>query len=194
MSDVCLVVDDPNSQIRDLLGNVSNEMGLHYVVQPEPLGVAHAVRLARSLVDGDFAVLMGDSYYETSLAPYIQQWTKPRLAGAVLVEPAVGPAGESMGLVRVRGKRVVEIFKAPFKGQAEWRVCGLTVLPQSAFDVPLGASAPGSGEYEIEDWIMLLIRQGLEFLAIGYAGWRRNINTPADLRAVKQRLSRTAAD
>lgn len=94
-----------------------------------------------------------------------------------------------MGLVRVVDRRVTRIFKAPWAGETDWRVAGAFLFGASFFET-LAATPPATnGEVELEDVMTRLIAAGESIEAIPYAGWRRNINTPADLAAVTDRIA-----
>jgi glucose-1-phosphate thymidylyltransferase len=189
VADVCLVSATPNGGFRERFGDRWGDVRLHYAVQSDARGVAHAVGRAEPMVEGTFVALIGDSYFADPLAPYILRWQETLAAGGVLVEPtAGGRPGEAMGLVELAGESVTRIFKAPYTGQASWRVCGMMMLPEQFF-AALGDVEPAeSGEYELEEVVTLLIEGGTEFRAIRYAGWRRNVNTPADLDEVRRRV------
>ena len=94
-----------------------------------------------------------------------------------------------MGLVRLEDRAVAEIFKAPWAGETDWRVCGAYLLPPTYFDAVAGTTPAASGEIEVEDVVTRLMSEGASFRAVPYAGWRRNINTPRDLAAVEARIA-----
>lgn len=188
-TDVCLVADPAGVSSFVELGSSHGKLRLHYAVQPRPVGVADAVGRATELVEGAFVALMGDCYYERSLASFPERWLTSDVDGAVLVEAARDSDGQPMGLVRVEERRVTEIFKAPWAGETDWRVCGAYLLPPEFFDALAATPPAASGELELEDVVTRLLTGGAAFQAIPYAGWRRNINTPADLDAVEERIA-----
>ena len=187
---VCLVTGAHSlSGLQSLLGSRYRQLEIRYSVQPEPAGVADAVRRAEGLVEGPFVVAMGDCYFEAGLSDFPLRWAETGSPGAVLVEPASHAGGQAMGLVTVSGNRITRIFKATWSGETEWRVCGSFLLPESFFEEAARTPPGPSGEYELEDVVTRLMAQGADFDAIPYRGWRRNINTPGDLAAVTRRLT-----
>ncbi len=191
-SGACVVSSPADLDVlRGLLGDRYGHLDLRYAVQPEPAGVADAVRRTKSQIEGPFTVVMGDCYFDSPLSDLALRWAETEGQGAVLVEPASRQEGQPMGLVAVEDGRVSRIYKDVWKGQTEWRVCGAFLFPERFFDAADRTPASSSGEYELEDVVTRLMDEGASFEAIEYHGWRRNINTPADLRAVHTR--RTAA-
>lgn len=191
VTDACLVCSpDHREAFEALLGRERGGVRLHYAVQPRPLGVADAVGRAAGSARGPLLVVMGDCYFDTSLAGFAERWYEAATDGAVLVERPDAAGGQSMGLVEVAHGRVERIFKSPWTGQTDWRVCGAYLFPRSFFDVVADIAPADSGEIELEDAVTRLILGGAGFAAVPYGGWRRNINTPADLEAVRRRLAR----
>jgi len=185
-TDVCLVTGpDDLESLRALLGQRYRDLRLRYAVQMEPTGVADAVCHAAEWVRGPFVVLLGDCYYDTELREFPLRWEGTGSDGAVLVEPVVAPGGQPMGLVTLVDDRIGRIFKAPWAGGTDWRVCGAFLFPESFFAVAAKTPRAESGEYELEDVVSRFIAAGAMFTAIPYGGWRRNINTPQDLAAVE---------
>lgn len=190
VTDVCLVTSPDDLEVlRELFGNRYRDLRLHYTVQSDPAGVADAVFQAAEWVRGPFVVLLGDCYFDGELRDFPLGWEATGSDGAVLVEPVVAPGGEPMGLVSLVEDRIVRIFKAPWAGDAEWRVCGAFLFPESFFDVAAKTPRAASGEYELEDVVRHFIDAGARFTAIPFSGWRRNINTPEDLAAVELRIA-----
>jgi len=189
VSDVCIVVDDLEGPIRERIGTRQNGIRVHYVVQPEPLGVGDAVLRTHALVRSAFLVVMGDVYFDRPLNFFVDAWGRSGAEGAVLVEPVSGSANGPIGLVSIQADAVVEIWKAECSGQTQHRVCGAAILPEQAFETSPFLHGAHSCELELEDLIAWLIRErGNRFVPVTYGGWRQNINTPADLRRVTHYL------
>ncbi len=189
VTDVCLVTGPGEAEsFRRILGESYGDLCVHIAVQNSPVGVADAVRRAEALVNGPFMVVMGDCWYDRDLSSFPQQWQSADTDGAVLVEPADVAGGQPIGLVTLTEERVTGMIKAPWSGQADLRVCGAFLFPLKFFTSAAAAHRPESGEHELEDVVQELIAGGATFRAIRYEGWRRNINTPADLRAVEERV------
>ena len=188
-TDACIVAAPDGLELLRRLGDSHGDLGLHYAVQPEATGVADAVSRASDLFRGPFVVLMGDCFYDQTLSGFVERWKETEDQGAVLVEPAASAGAQPMGLVTVSDHRVSEIFKAPWAGETDWRVCGAYLFPESYFAAAADTPPAESGERELEDVVTRLIATGVTFRAIPYGGWRRNINTPEDLAAVEERVA-----
>ena len=161
----------------ELVRHISNMVQVSYTRQKEPLGLGHAVLVARDLVgDEPFAVLLGDvlipgknpatkqliGVYDATGTGAIAVEEVPRektnLYGIVDGEPApIAPFGER--LLRIRDLiEKPETDKAP----SNLAITGRYVLPPAIFDC-LERTKPGAGgEIQLTDGLRLLAKeQGL---------------------------------
>jgi UTP--glucose-1-phosphate uridylyltransferase len=158
----------------ELVRKISNMVQVSYTRQKEPLGLGHAVLVARDLVgDEPFAVLLGDvlipgpnpatkqliDVYESTGVGAIAVEEVPRdktnLYGIVDGEPAPQPPfGER--LLRIRD--LVEKPK-PENAPSNLAITGRYVLPQAVFDC-LERTKPGAGnEIQLTDALRILARE-----------------------------------
>jgi UTP--glucose-1-phosphate uridylyltransferase len=158
----------------ELVRGISNMLQFSYTRQKEPLGLGHAVLVARDLVgDEPFAVLLGDvlipgpnpatkqliDVYEATGVGAIAVEEVPKdkthLYGIVDGEPAPQPPfGER--LLRVR--ELVEKPK-PENAPSNLAITGRYVLPPAVFDC-LARTKPGAGnEIQLTDALRLLARE-----------------------------------
>jgi UTP--glucose-1-phosphate uridylyltransferase len=161
----------------ELVRQISNMVQVSYTRQKEPLGLGHAVLVAKDLVgDEPFAVLLGDvlipgenpatrqliDVYQATGTGAIAVEEVPRekthLYGIVSGEPApIPPFGER--LLRIRD--LVEKPK-PADAPSNLAITGRYVLPPSIFDC-LERTKPGAGgEIQLTDALRILAKeQGL---------------------------------
>jgi UTP--glucose-1-phosphate uridylyltransferase len=161
----------------ELVRSISDMVQISYTRQKEPLGLGHAVLVARDLVgDEPFAVLLGDvlipgknpatkqliDVYEATGVGAIAVEEVPRnkthLYGIVNGEPAPQPP---FGARLLRIKDLVEKPK-PENAPSNLAITGRYVLPPDIFDC-LARTKPGSGgEIQLTDGLRILAQeQGL---------------------------------
>src|SRR5246127_588825 len=158
----------------EMVRRISNMVQVSYTRQKEPLGLGHAVLVAKDLVgDEPFAVLLGDvlipganpatrqliKVYEATGTGAIAVEEVPRerthLYGIVAGEPAPQPPfGER--LLRIRD--LVEKPK-PENAPSNLAITGRYVLPPEIFDC-LERTKPGAGnEIQLTDAMRILARE-----------------------------------
>jgi UTP--glucose-1-phosphate uridylyltransferase len=161
----------------DLVRDIGGKIHFSYIRQKEPLGLGHAVLVAKELVgDEPFAVLLGDvicdgpepatralcDVYEATGIGAIAVEAVPRelihLYGVVDVRPATEPKWGN------RLRQVFDLVEKPTadKAPSNLSVIGRYVLPPEIFDC-LERTKPGSGgEIQLTDALRMLAReQGL---------------------------------
>jgi UTP--glucose-1-phosphate uridylyltransferase len=161
----------------EMVRRISNMLQVSYTRQKEPLGLGHAVLVARDLVgDEPFAVLLGDVlipgenpatkqlidvYQATGVGAIAVEEVpkdKTHLYGIVAAEPAPLPP---FGARLLRIRDLVEKPK-PKDAPSNLAVTGRYVLPPAIFDC-LARTKPGAGnEIQLTDALRILAQeQGL---------------------------------
>ncbi len=158
----------------ELVRRISNMVHFSYTRQKEPLGLGHAVLIARELVgDEPFAVLLGDviipdprpatlqlvEVYEATGIGAIAVEEVPRektsLYGIVDGEPASQPPWGAR-LLRVRD--LIEKPK-PAEAPSNLGITGRYVLPPEAFDCLERTQAGSGGEIQLTDALRTLAQE-----------------------------------
>jgi len=162
------------SELAELVHNIGNTVHFSYTRQKEPLGLGHAVLVAKELVGNEpFAVLLGDviipgprpatkqlvEVYEATGKGAIAVEEVPRaktgLYGIVDVEPAAG-TGSNNRLLKIR-----ELIEKPNPADAPstLAITGRYLLPPEIFDC-LERTQPGrGGEIQLTDALRLLAHE-----------------------------------
>ena len=188
ISKICIITNHMDYHVQNVIGDEFFSIPVRYAEQKMPLGLADAVLQAKEYVRGTFILVMGDSYYAASLSSYIRDWQRSGTDGAILVQNVIYPVTENIGMVRVRGNRIVEIKKGiPEINESYLRICGLMILPEAIFELCKEVQVSGNNEFEIETAVQALVDEGAELIPLHYKGWRKNINTIKDLDDVRRK-------
>jgi glucose-1-phosphate thymidylyltransferase len=118
-----------------------------YRVQDEPKGIAQALGLAESFVDGDsVCAILGDNVYFDDLSPMIQTFQ----GGAHLFLKQVSDA-KRFGVATTAGDRVTSIVEKPSAPTTNLAVTGCYLYDSRCFDVIKNLKPSPRGELEITD-------------------------------------------
>lgn len=165
ITDVCIVVGENETQMREALGN-GNELGmeLSYVRQLEPKGLAHAVSFAEEFVAGDdFALLLGDSIFESSFVPLRERFEEAKPANLNLVMEVEDP--RRFGVANLDGERILKLVEKPAVAESKFAMAGVYFFDRTLWSVLPELKPSARGEYEITDAIQLLINHDHSVLA-----------------------------
>ena len=153
--------------LRARIEGIPNIVRLSYVIQEEPLGLGHAVSLARDFADGEaIAVLLGDDVVAAeppALAQLIAVYEKTG-ASIVGVQPVAREAIHKYGIVAPAGPfadsvcRIASLVEKPSAEEApsNLAIMGRYIITPRIFDI-LAETAPGKGgEIQLTDALVRL--------------------------------------
>ena len=147
-----LVVSGPThaGMFLQLLGE-GDKLGcsIHYRVQENSAGIAHALGLTKNFVgDDNVAVILGDNVYEDDLSEAIQNFEGKKGAHIFLKE--VKDANR-FGVAELKGDKVLGIEEKPKNPKSDLAVTGLYLYDSEVFETVACLKPSKRGEYEITD-------------------------------------------
>lgn len=157
VEEVILVVGYQKERIMDYFGNGS-EFGvkIDYIFQEAQLGTAHAVKLAKRYVDGDFLVLNGDNLVDrNTIADLLAEKEGSVRLLAVERELTMG-----YGVVVSEGGKVTKILEKPKEVVSHFVNAGIYIFTMGIFEEIERTPLSTAGEYAITDTIQQMILKG----------------------------------
>ena len=164
-----------------------------YIPQHAPLGLAHAVQVARDfLADDDFIMYLGDNFIVGGIAELVDAFRQARPAARIMLTQVPEPA-------RVRRRRTGRRRA----GSSGWRRSPSSrraISPWSACTCsprPCTTSSPSSkpswrGELEITEAIQMLIDSGQRVESSLVTGYWKDTGNVADMLEVNRMVLETA--
>ena len=146
------------------------DVPIHFVVQEEQKGIAHAVSLARPYADGsELIIILGDTIIKTDFTRI------PESGEYVLGFHEVVVAGR-FGICEVDRDVITGIVEKPEEPKSNLAVVGLYYLHDStslfdACEELIENSIMTKGEYQITDALQLMIDHGVKFHPYRIDGW-----------------------
>lgn len=174
--------DDVTNAIGD--GSIFG-LKVKYNLQEAPLGIAHAIKIARPLIgDEDFVVYLGDNILRNGIKNYRTEFYKSGADGLALVSKVPNP--ERFGTVEVQGKRVTRLVEKPKVPTSDLAMVGVYFLKPIIFDSIEKLKPSWRNELEVVDAYQDLINQGRLVEAIEVEGWWADTGTAEDLLAANR--------
>jgi glucose-1-phosphate thymidylyltransferase len=166
--DAIMVVTGGNhaGEFLPLLGN-GDEFGLkrlQFSYQAAAGGIAEALGLCESFVDGDKVVVMlGDNILGQSIAPYVQHFVNQPRGGRLLLKEMEDPSHLRHLGVPMFGKddRLAFIREKPETPPSPYAVIGIYMYDPEVFSVVRDLKPSGRGELEITDVNNAYVDRGL---------------------------------
>jgi len=170
-SELVFVVGYLEDQVREYFGESYGGLPVTYVVQADVTGTASAVRAARSAIDGEFAVLNGDTVLDPESVVALFEHD-----AAVAVHPVDDP--REYGVVSERDGIITDIVEKPTNPPSNLANAGAYTFPGEVRE-RLDVAESERGEYELTDVVAELCeRQPVR--AVETRRWL-DVARPADL-------------
>ncbi len=163
------IIGYKGEQIREYLAD-EYDMPMHFVVQAEQKGIAHAVSLTREFADNDeLIIILGDTIIDTD-------FTRIPGAGDFVLGVRAVDDPRRFGICEVRGGVITGIVEKPDDPKGNLAIVGLYYFRDSA---PLYEACRHvidrdirtKGEYQITDALSRMIDSGIRFVPYEIDNW-----------------------
>ena len=161
ITDVGIVVGDTEPAIREAVGS-GQAFGLEvtYIRQSAPLGLAHAVLVAREFLgEDDFVMYLGDNFIVGGITMLVEEFRASRPDAHVMLTPVADP--RQFGVAELdRAGQLIGFEEKPQQPKSELAVAGIYIYPPDVFDVVKTLKPSARGELEITDVNRHYLEQG----------------------------------
>ncbi|MGG1637092.1 sugar phosphate nucleotidyltransferase [Paenibacillus sp. NRS-1760] len=143
---------------KDHMGDVVNLLGsgyefgvnFTYKVQDEAGGIAQALGLAESFVNGDqMVVILGDNVFEDGISPFVSSFKQQSKGARIIIQEVHDP--QRYGVAELQGNNIISIEEKPKKPKSNYAVTGIYMFDSKVFDIVKKLKPSGRGELEITD-------------------------------------------
>lgn len=174
-------------EVQKFLGDGSKfGVDITYIIQGDPLGLAHAVGCARDFVgNDDFVVYLGDNILRQPIEPLIDSFKQGEYAGGIALQQVDNPG--RFGVVDLdEDGNVVQIIEKPDDPPSDVVVIGIYVLSPIAFEAIEEITPSSRNELEITDLFQWLIDHGKLIDSHTVEGWWKDTGKPKDIRSANR--------
>jgi glucose-1-phosphate thymidylyltransferase len=156
---------------------------IQYSLQDRPLGIAHAIKLAKPMIGEDpFVVFLGDNILRNGIRSYVRHFQDSDADAVALVSRVEHP--ERFGTVEVSGNRAVRLVEKPKVPTSDLAMVGVYLLKSSIFSSIERLTPSWRNELEIVDAYQDLINNGNRVEVMEVDGWWADTGTADDLLTV----------
>lgn len=187
MREVGVVVSpETGAEIRAAAGDGSRfGVRLTYIVQEEPLGLAHAVLTARPFLGSSpFVMYLGDNLLQGGISALVAAFREREPAALILLTEVADP--ENYGVAELVDGRVVRLWEKPSVPRTNLALVGVYMFSPAVFSAAEAIRPSGRGELEITEAIQHLIDHGLRVEPHIVTGWWKDTGRLEDLLAANR--------
>ncbi|MBC8170035.1 MAG: glucose-1-phosphate thymidylyltransferase [Anaerolineae bacterium] len=171
LTDIGIVVNSLESPICTALGDGSAiGVNIHYIIQAEQLGLAHAVSLAREFVgDEPFGMFLGDNIFQDKMGEMLRGFISSPFEAAIALGEVADPT--RFGIAEIKDEKIVRVVEKPKVPPSNLAISGVYLFRSSIFEAIANIKPSWRNELEITDAIDWIIKQGHPVQAYKIQGW-----------------------
>ncbi len=190
IKDIIIVVGSDNEYIVDYFGDGGRfDVNIEYVEQRKPLGLAHAISMARNLLENEerFIAVLGDVLFKLNLKDMLSFHMKKEAKATIAISEVADPT--PFGVVKiVDGFRVERLIEKPKVPPSNLIIAGIYIFEGELWDCINELKPSWRGEYEITDAIQLMVDRGYPVYGYITKKWWKDTGKPADLLDASQKF------
>ena len=181
IKEVGIIVGHTKDEIKEAVKDGSRfGIKVTYIEQEEPLGLAHAVKIAKEFIkDDSFVMYLGDNLIKDGIASLVESFKKEKPNAQILLVKVPHP--ENFGVAEFDGKKVIKLEEKPKKPKSDYALAGVYMFDKNIFEAVDNISPSNRGELEITDAIQYLIDKKFTVQPYIVEGWWKDTGKLEDM-------------
>ncbi|SCY84667.1 glucose-1-phosphate thymidylyltransferase [Streptomyces sp. 136MFCol5.1] len=192
ITEVGIIVGDTAAEIRAAVGDGSRfGIEVTYIPQDEPLGLAHAVLIARRFLgDDDFVMYLGDNFIVGGIAGLVEEFRADRPDAQILLTRVPDPS--AFGVAELDGDgRVAALEEKPKEPKSDLALVGVYLFTSVVHEAVRSIAPSWRGELEITHAIQWLIDQRRDVRSTTIRGYWKDTGNVTDMLEVNRTVLET---
>jgi glucose-1-phosphate thymidylyltransferase len=177
-----IIAPETGDEIRELTGDGSRfGVEITYILQPEPLGLAHAVLTAEPFLrDAPFVMYLGDNLLQGGIEELVSAFRANEPDALILLTPVDDP--ENYGVAELDGDNTVtRLVEKPKQPATDLALVGVYMFTPGIHDAARAIRPSPRGELEITDAIQHLVDSGQRVEPHIVRGWWKDTGRLDDM-------------
>ncbi|NEA66300.1 glucose-1-phosphate thymidylyltransferase [Streptomyces sp. SID12488] len=187
ITEVGMIVGDTAAEIEEAVGDGS-KFGLKvtYIPQEKPLGLAHAVLIARDFLgDEDFVMYLGDNFIIGGISDLVAEFRRLRPDAQILLTQVPDPRSFGVAELDADGQ-VIGLEEKPEHPKSDLALVGVYLFTPAIHDAVRAISPSGRGELEITHAIQYLIDARSDVRSTLIKGYWKDTGNVTDMLEVNR--------
>jgi glucose-1-phosphate thymidylyltransferase len=181
-----IIAPETGAEIRATAGDGSRfGVNLTYIVQNEPLGLAHAVLTAEPFLgEAPFVMYLGDNLLQGGIEDLVAAFRKSGPDALILLTQVPDP--DQYGVAELRDGAVVRLVEKPAEPKTDLALVGVYMFTSVVHAAARAIEPSGRGELEITDAIQHLVDKGHRIEPHIVQGWWKDTGRLEDMLAANR--------
>lgn len=177
-----IIAPETGDEIKTTAGDGSQfGVEITYILQDEPLGLAHAVLTAEPFLrDAPFVMYLGDNLLQGGIAELVEAFRTNEPEALILLTPVPDP--ENYGVAELNGSNTVKrLVEKPKEPATDLALVGVYMFTPQIHDAARAIEPSPRGELEITDAIQHLVDEGRRVEPHIVTGWWKDTGRLEDM-------------
>lgn len=187
VTDIGIVTGDTAAEIEASVGDGSAfGARVTYLPQERPLGLAHAVLIARAwLGEDDFVMYLGDNFVVGGITELVDAFRAERPDARILLTKVADPSAFGVAELDAAG-RVVRLEEKPAEPRSDLALVGVYLFSPAVHEAVRAITPSARGELEITDALQWLVDQGRTVTPTVISGYWKDTGNVTDMLEVNR--------
>jgi glucose-1-phosphate thymidylyltransferase len=152
-----------------------------YIMQGEPMGLAHAVAVAQKFVgEESFIMYLGDNILKSGIKEFVEGFEDSDYQARILLQQVENP--RQFGVAELDGEgHVINLVEKPEHPKSDLALVGIYLFKSSIFTAISRIKPSWRGELEITDAIQELLNSNQKVDSHIVKGWWKDTGKPEDV-------------
>jgi glucose-1-phosphate thymidylyltransferase len=188
VTDVGIVVGDTAPAIEAAVGDGSR-LGIKvtYIRQQAPLGLAHAVLVARDFLgDDDFVMYLGDNFIVGGITALVEEFTATRPDAQIMLARVSDPRSFGVAELDAVTGQVKGLEEKPRQPKSDLALVGVYLFTPAIHEAVASLKPSWRGELEITEAIQWLLDNGRTVKSTTISGYWKDTGNVTDMLEVNR--------